>query len=181
VSGTRLRSVPSTAGWFGLAREDYDATKQTRFQRKRSGIPSLGSSADYHYRNDSEYLRMLEYARDMERNDSVGGPLIERAVDNTVKCGFGLDVDTGDRQIDSMLAARWEEWATNASDCDLSGVMTFSDMERMVFRRTLVDGDIIGLPITDGLPRSEPNQKANRSRRAIEQFEAPRKILVHKR
>jgi lambda family phage portal protein len=145
-----VQDIPSVAGWHARAREDYDAAKQTRFQRVRSGIPSLGSSADYHYRSDAEYLRMLEYARDMERNDSVGGPLIDRAVDNTVKCGFGLDVATGDAELDKILSDKWREWSENPSDADIAGVMPFSQMERMVFRRTLVDGDILGLPVSSG-------------------------------
>ena len=145
-----VRSVPSIAGWFGRAREDYDASKQTRFQRRRTGVPSVGSSADYHYRSDAEYLRMLEYARDMERNDSVAGPLVDRAVDNTVKCGFNLDVATGNEDIDANLAQRWRDWANDPDTSDIAGTCAFPDLERMAFRRSLVDGDIFALPVESG-------------------------------
>ena len=59
----------TTAEAFENMRSDYNAARQTRFRRRLTGVASGGSGSDYHYRNESDYLRMLELARAGDRND----------------------------------------------------------------------------------------------------------------
>ncbi len=75
-------------------RQDYAAAKMNRFRRLRTGmLTTIGSGADYHYRIQSDYLRMMEYARDMDRNDAVIGQGIDRAVDNSIQGGHSRPPD----------------------------------------------------------------------------------------
>jgi lambda family phage portal protein len=134
---------------FAGLRNDYAAAKSNRFRRTRT-VPSLGSGADYHYRSESEFLRILEYARDMDRNDSIVGQTIDRAVTNTIQSGFALDPQTGDEKLDKDLLARWQAWAEDAEACDLAGEHTFADMERLILRSMFVDGDILALQTKTG-------------------------------
>jgi lambda family phage portal protein len=130
-------------------RADYDAAKTSRFRRVRK-IPSAGADADYHYANETDYLRIIENARDMARNDVVVGPLVERAVMNTIQSGFAVDPQTGDAGVDAELSARWVEWSNDPDAVDLAGELSFTDVEQHAFRSMIVDGDIIALPTTSG-------------------------------
>lgn len=135
---------------FDTLRNDYQAAKSSRFRRRRTGVSPMGSGADYHYRSEADYLRIMEQARDMDRNDVVVGQTIDRACINTVQDGFTNDPQTGDKKIDQDLWARFSNWAGDPEQCDIAGEMCFSDMEQLVPRHTIVDGDIIGLPMIEG-------------------------------
>lgn len=132
------------------ARGDYSAGKLDRYRRARSGLQLQGSGADYHFRSETEYLRAIEYARDMDRNDTVVGPMVDRVVSEVVQSGFSIDPQTSDSELDNLLWQMWSDWANNPTACDAQGHMTYADMERLVYRATLVDGDIFALPRLDG-------------------------------
>lgn len=142
--------VVSLADTFDGLRADYSAAKSSKYKRQRTGFLSLGSGADYHIRVESEYLRMGELARDMDRNDTVVGQTIDRAVTNTLQEGMRLDPKTGDRGADKELRARWKNWSEDADQCDSRGEFVFADQERFALRQTLVDGDIVALPLRRG-------------------------------
>jgi len=148
------RNVPApnvtlSEGFEGM-RSDYTAAKLGRFRRRRTGISSMGSGADYHYRSEADFLRMLEYARDMDRNDAVVGQTVDRAVVNTVQDGIKVDPNTGDKSLDKDLSALWKDWAEHPDQCDIQGEMAFCDLERLALRSTIVDGDIIALLTRSG-------------------------------
>jgi capsid protein len=128
-------------------RQDYDAAKASRL-RKRRILPASGSGADYHYRNESDYLRMMEYGRDLDRNDSIIGSILDRAEINTIQDGATLDFDTGSVTLDQELLGGWLEWGGDADLCDVAGELTFAEMEAVTFRASKADGDIWGL-LTD--------------------------------
>jgi len=131
-------------------RSDYAAAKEGRYRRKRSGLDPQGSSADRHYRNESDFLRIMEYARDMDRNDAIVGQLVDRVVLNTLQGGFSVDPQTGDKELDKHLWELFNAWATDPSECDAAATDDFSEMSDLVFRSMLVDGDIFGLALKDG-------------------------------
>lgn len=133
------KSLPAS---FQDMKSDYAAAKQSRFRRQRTGIYTNGSGADYHYRSDADYLRMMEYARDMDRNDAVIGQMIDRAVMNTVQGGMVPDPDTGNAEANQIISELWQEWSTDPMQCDDAGVHTFAGMQKLILRETLVDGDI---------------------------------------
>lgn len=110
----------------------------------------MGSHADYHFRSESEYLRLMEMARDMDRNDDLIGQGINRAVTNTIQDGMTLDVDTGDKALDADLQARWEAWSTDPRLCDVACRKTFHKMEKLALRHVFVDGDVFALPTDEG-------------------------------
>ena len=45
---TRQQPIPTFAEQFRAAKADYDAAKQTRFKRTRTGVIRTGSGSDYH-------------------------------------------------------------------------------------------------------------------------------------
>jgi capsid protein len=141
---------PTMAEAFETLRGDYSAAKSSRFRRRRTGTSALGSGADWHLRNESDYLRMMEDARDMDRNDVIVGQILDRAVSNTIQDGFVLDPDTGDPAANQDLKGRWLDWATEPDLCDLAGECSFWDYEKLSLRNCHADGDICILPNQSG-------------------------------
>lgn len=135
---------------FSEIRSDYNAARASRHRRRRTGIQAAGSSADYHYRSEGDYLRILEYARDFDRNDAVVGQLVDRAVDNTVQGGIQLDPQTPDKAVNTELYERWTEWAENEDLSDFAGEQCWAGQESLALRNALVDGDVVGVPLKDG-------------------------------
>jgi lambda family phage portal protein len=141
---------PTIASRFADMRADYDMTKQSRFVRKRTGVNPRGSGPDYHFRNQSNYYAAIEQARDMDRNDALIGILADRRIDNIVQGGFKLDPKTGDKGLDLELWNRWQEYATTPDLCDITGEMTWHEMERVICRAECVDGDIVAVGTQNG-------------------------------
>jgi len=137
-------------GAFDGMRADYEASRNSRYRRRRTGINPRGSGADFHYRNESDWLKILEQARDFDRNDMIVGQTVDRAITNTIQEGMTLDPQTGDSAIDDDLEAWWKDWSEDPDQCDIAGEMAFYDFEQMVPRAMLVDGDHVVLPIEDG-------------------------------
>lgn len=139
---------------FDRLRQDYNAAQSTRFKRVQTGLPALGSGADYHYRSESQYLRIMEMIRDFERNDPIIRAAFNRLTSNVVQRGFTLDVDTGDKELDSRLTEEWERWSTEPDNCDISGENDFAQMQRLAFRSMVRDGDFCLVGLQDGRLKS---------------------------
>lgn len=161
--------VPKFMGAMDEARSWYSAARRSRFRRVRTGTIAMGSGADYHYAIPTDYLRILEDSRDMDRNDAVIGAVVDRAVTNLIQDGMTVEPCTGDEGVNHELKARWEDWACDPEQCDIQGEHTFTEMEALAVRHMLVDGDIFGLFTQDGplqmveahRPRTPSNTRKN--------------------
>jgi len=128
---------------FNDIRADYDATRHSRFVRRRTGVAAMGSGPDYHFRTESKYYELVEQARDMDRNDALVGILADRRVDNIVQSGFTLDPKTGDKGLDTALFDWWESFSNDPDQCDIAGENTWKEIERQCCRSESIDGDIV--------------------------------------
>lgn len=132
-------------------RADYDIAKRnSRFRRKRTGVSTVGTTGDYHYRNETDFLYAIELGRDFDRNDPIAGMALDRLQSNVLQGGIGIEPDTGYGQLDDALKKEWSKWANDEDNCDVAGEHTFRELERIVFRSTLVDGDNLALPNRSG-------------------------------
>lgn len=145
MSRRRDNPVGNLIQSFAEIRNDYSATRPSKFRRNRTGLPAMGSGADYHLRNGATWLQALEYARDLDRNDTVIGSMIDRAVDSTISDGIDPEPDTGNDELDQLLTERWAEWSADPGQCDVTGESTFDQLEQLAFRQMLVDGDVVAL------------------------------------
>ena len=141
------RDSIDVSAWHASQKASYQAARDSRFRKRRS-VAAMGSHGDYHLPGN-DYLRIMEYARALDRDDSVIGSILDRAEINTVQNGFTLDFDTGDTTLDEELLGGWLEWAGDANQCDLAGELSFAEMESMVYRFAQVDGDFWGLLTED--------------------------------
>ncbi len=137
------RSPRNIQSEFAAIRADYDATRYSRFVRRRTGVAPMGSGPDYHFRTEKKYYDLVEQARDMDRNDGLVGILADRRVDNIVQSGFTLDPKTGDKGLDAALWQWWEDFANNPDRCDITGEYTWREIERQCGRSESIDGDIV--------------------------------------
>lgn len=146
----RTAKNPNLPAAFEGMKSDYAAAKTSRFRRIRTGIQSMGSGADYHYRNEADHLRMMEYARDMDRNDAIVGHMLDTAVLNIVQDGLWPDPQTGDAEADAMLRDLFYAWGGDPLQCSLDGTKTWADMQELTLRSVDLDGDIFALPTDTG-------------------------------
>ena len=137
-------SIKSMMASFGGAKADYSAMKSSRFRRSR-GTSGVGTTADYHLSDETRYLKLIEDARAMDRDDTVVGQIVDRAVDNMIQGGFRCDPKPGDEEVGKMLQDKWDTWSCEPDLCDSQRESAFSDMEWSVLRACIVDGDILGL------------------------------------
>jgi lambda family phage portal protein len=135
---------------FNDIRADFRAGQDSRFVSRLTGVASMGSGADYHYRVEQQWLHMLERARFYQRNDQVVGQGIRRVVANIVQDGFRLDPQTGDDALDSDIKARWLAWSTDPDQCHNEGEFSFSEMEILALSSVITDGDTFCLPLKSG-------------------------------
>jgi len=130
---------------------EYQGMTDNRFRRRRPGVNGVGTHADSHYANEAAFIKMREYGRAADRDDSIVGALYARATDNQVQTGFTPKPNTGDPLVDALLYNdKWTPWATDKDMCDAAGVQTFPEIEWSVARADMADGDILALPIDDG-------------------------------
>jgi capsid protein len=120
--------------------------RDSKYRKRRSGLAPAGAGADWHYRSEGDYLRLMEAARDMDRNEVVIGPGVNRAVDNTAgSVGFLLQAQTGKKDLDKALELDWADYSTDPDQCDLAGERSVAEQARTTLRASFVDGDQIHL------------------------------------
>lgn len=144
------REFLHSANLLESMRSDYSATKVDVLNRTRTGLAPMGASADWHIRSEYQLMRMIELARDVDRNDVVVGQGINRLVANVVQEGFPVDPQTGDDEADSILLDKWLAWGEDPRQCHFGQTFTWKEIQRMTLRHTLVDGDIINLLTSGG-------------------------------
>ena len=128
----------------------YKAAKRNRLMKRLEGVLPAGSGADYHYLTEREYFGIMELGRQFDRDNPYVGAAVDRVVDNVVQRGFQYAPKSKDNGLNNELKERWEEWTTNATQCDIACESTFHDFEEFTFRETLVSGGAFLLPLEDG-------------------------------
>lgn len=132
---------------FEGARADYRIAKSSRMRSAMPGLPVLGAHADWEFRNENDYYRILAMARYTDQNDPLVAQAVDRVVDLVFKTGMQYDAATGNPDADDYIKARWRKWANNPRACDARGRSTLADLAKLVFRAVIVDGDHIVLPV----------------------------------
>jgi len=130
---------------FDSVRNDYRMGKANKYKTSIRGISPFGSAADYHYRNEHEFLRTIEYARDYDRNNMVVGQGVSRLIRNILQGGIPVNPDTGSDKLDSVLKSRWDEWSSDPDQCHSSREENLNSLTALALRGEIVDGDHVWL------------------------------------
>lgn len=144
-----LRTRQDVRQFFSELHADYSAVKQDRFHQRLVGVSPMGSGADYHYRRASDFYKLIEIARDIDRNDMVVGQGVTRVCNNVVQDGFKVDPQTGDDSLDAIIESKWQEWAEDATQCHAGREWNLARITKISLRHMIIDGDVVCLPIRD--------------------------------
>lgn len=151
-------SIEMRDAWREL-RSEYAVNKTSRFRPAARGVAAMGSGADYHYANEADYLRGIEWARNQDRNNMVIAQAVDRLCDNIWSDGFSLDPTTPDKGLNKALREQIYAWADDPTLCDLEGERTLWEMAWLTLRHTVVDGDIVHSLTKEGSIQTFENQR----------------------
>lgn len=82
--------------------------------------------------------KMRDRSRDLERNNAVACAMLDRCVENVIGHGFTLRPLTSDTGFNKDAKELWDDWLGGA---DLRGMASAAELQRLVFRCMLRDGD----------------------------------------
>ena len=81
-------------------------------------------------------------ARYLENNSDIAGAAVSGIVRNVIGTGIKPQAKTGNEDLNRQIEALWSEWV-GKDNCDLTGQQTFYEMQSMLLRRKIVDGEIL--------------------------------------
>lgn len=153
----RTRKRPKSATALALQSShqeqcDYRASKrETKLRPRPRGISSQGSSADWHFRRDTDHLWVGELGREYDRNTPVGKRMLNMIVDNVLQDkGFGYNPDTGDEGLDKEAKHYIDELFGDPQRIDLQGEHDFYSLSKIALRDIFAAGDTFSVFNEDG-------------------------------
>ena len=114
----------------------YEAGEVTRFNDSWMPINEDTENADKTQRD-----LIKARARYLENNSDIAGAAVGGIVRNVIGTGIKPQARTGDEALNTRIEQLWKEW-TRPENCDLTGQQTFEEMQAMLLRRKIVDGEI---------------------------------------
>lgn len=134
-----FESPPNVSASVQEMRADYDAAKESRFNRTRI-VPTYGAGANYHIRNEWQYFKIVESAWDMIRNDAIINTGVSKAIWNQTGTTVDPSID-GDKTLCDDIRGMFDEWANDRNKCDMRCEASLRRMEHMVGIADFVAGD----------------------------------------
>lgn len=86
--------------------------------------------------------RLRARARWLSANNAIMDNIDNAIINNVVGNGIHLQSITGKQKYDDTVEEEFKIWATNPKNCDATGRFTFYDMQRMILKSRMVDGEI---------------------------------------
>lgn len=134
ASRAQYRAYAAALPEFGAL---YTGGSQSRID---TGWPTtIGYTGSNTPLNRYRLTKLRDRAREMDRNNAIASGMLDRTVENVVGRGFGLRATTANDDFNARCEDLWE---TNKDSLDLRGMSTWTQLQRMVLRSFLLDGDI---------------------------------------
>ncbi len=113
-------------------------------------IPATGTAEQI---AQGERTRIRARARDLERNSDIANAVISAFERNVIGAkGFILQAKAKDQngneltELNKEIEERFKNWC-KAKNCDITGVSSFKDFQKMIIRRLIVDGGLIFIKV----------------------------------
>ncbi len=87
-------------------------------------------------------------ARYLERNSDIAAAAVNGIVRNVVGVGIKPQARTESETLNQEIEDLWAEW-TKPENCDITGQQSFYELEAMLMRRQIYDGEIFVRKVTD--------------------------------
>ena len=81
-------------------------------------------------------------ARYLEDNSDIAMAAVSGIVRNVIGTGIKPQAKTGDDKLNTQIEKLWTEWVSK-DNCDITGQQSFYEMQAMLLRRKIVDGEIL--------------------------------------
>ena len=81
-------------------------------------------------------------ARYLEKNSDIAQAAVGGIVRNVIGTGIKPQARTGDEKLNKRIEMLWAEWC-EAGNCDITGQQDFTEMQAMLLRRKIYDGEIL--------------------------------------
>ena len=120
---------------FNDAVRSYDAGRVDRFNDTWTPINMDTENSDKMQRD-----LIKARARSLEANSDMAESAIGSIVRNSVGTGIQPQARTPDDGINKKLEELWKEW-TKQENCDITGQQTFYEIQELLLRRKVVDGE----------------------------------------
>jgi len=154
---------------FAELKSDYEIGKASRYKRAKTGIMTLGSHADYHYRTEAASFGAMEMARQWAVTDGALHKAVQRADSLLVSLGY---MPAG--EVNSFAHA-WHgqelpyiQPVDDATADILQAKGLLSSPRRLAASRGIDFGDLTELR-TVARPVSDPARRADANARAVPQ------------
>ena len=115
----------------------YEAGEVTRFN---DGWMPINQDTENSDKTQRDLIKAR--ARYLEDNSDIANGAIGGIVRNVVGTGIKLQARTGDETLNKKIEQLWKEW-TRAENCDITEQQTFEELQSMLLRRKIVDGEIL--------------------------------------
>lgn len=115
----------------------YEAGEINRFNGGWTPV-----NADTENTDKSQRDLIKARARYLENNSDIAGAAISGMVRNVIGTGIKPQAWTGNDKLNCQIEALWEEWISK-ENCDITGQQSFYEMQAMLLRRKIVDGEIL--------------------------------------
>lgn len=115
----------------------YEAGEVTRFN---DGWVPIDGDTENGDKTQRDLIKAR--ARYLENNSDIAGAAVGGIVRNVVGTGIKPQARTGDERLNKEIESLWKEW-TRPENCDITGQQTFEEMQAMLLRRKIVDGEIL--------------------------------------
>lgn len=114
----------------------YEAGEVNRFNDTWLPI-----NADTENSDKTERDLIKARARYLERNSDIANAAVGAIIRNSVGIGIKPQARTGNENLNNRLESFWHEWVRNVN-CDITTQQTFYEIQSMLLRRKIVDGEI---------------------------------------
>jgi lambda family phage portal protein len=145
---------PSWAAQRKLAR--LALLEADRFVGYREAAPSRldrttgarGVSGDYELELGFDRRQIVDRARDLERNNTLAGALLDRSSEFVIGDGFRVQSRSSDKGFRKDAHFAWTDWCEN--EADARGLDSFDELLDLIYRSWQRDGDHAVLLNRDG-------------------------------
>lgn len=110
--------------------------------------PGGQGGADFHLETTYDRRDLVDRARQLQRDNALADGLLSRSTENVVGRGIKPQASTKDPAWNEAAEKLFTEWAQQQAD--VRGMATFEELQRLVFRAYLRDGDVGIAKLTDG-------------------------------
>lgn len=134
--------------WRNVSAYSYRGAAHGRTE----AVKETTGSADYQLEQTHDRREMVDRARVLERDNVLASATLTCAIENIISSGIFPQATTDDPEWNAQAEALF---AAQAAKADVRGLMSFGEMQALVYRSCLRDGDVGTILIDAGAERGK--------------------------